>query len=318
MSFALENKHKQSRENIEKKHWTQTSKKTTLKDTHKKRKNKKPTQYSGSLCHAPPCLQKSPGKLFCFSPNSLLLGGLNALKNGRLGAGWSGRVLGRLVSHFLSFVSQFCFPGLACLPLPFISLPLGLSPTSFHLSHTSFGLSLTSFHLSATSFHSFLISQAGPACLPLPFICLPLACSRVSGGLSVPHFLAFVSHFFPKQFPVRGSQFICLPGLSLYWCPPFSIGHAAFLFISLPGLSLAMQHFHSFVFQVCHCWCPPFSAGHAAFLFICFPGLSLILPPFSAGHVAFLFICVPCDFFLFVFQVWCLHCCFLPCPLAHL
>ena len=46
-----------------------------------------------------------------------------------------------------------------------------------------------------------------------------------------------------------------------------------------------MQHFYSFVFQVCHCWCPPF----------------------SAGHVAFLFICLPCDFFLFVFQV-CVFC----------
>ena len=54
-----------------------------------------------------------------------------------------------------------------------------------------------------------------------------------------------------------------------------------------------MQHFHSFVFQVCHSWCPPFSAGHAAFLFICFPGLSLVLPPFSVGHVAFLIICLP-------------------------
>ena len=36
---------------------------------------------------------------------------------------------------------------------------------------------------------------------------------------------------------------------------------------------LAMQQFYSFVFQVCHCWCPPFSAGHPAFLFICFPVL---------------------------------------------
>ena len=78
-----------------------------------------------------------------------------------------------------------------------------------------------------------------------------------------------------------------------------------------------MQHFYSLVSQVCHCWYPPFSAGHAAFLLICFPGLSLVLPPFSAGHVAFLFICLPCDFFLFVFQVWCLHCCFLPCPLEQ-
>ena len=41
------------------------------------------------------------------SPKSLLLGILNALKNGRLAAGWSSRVPGRLVSHFLSFVSQF-------------------------------------------------------------------------------------------------------------------------------------------------------------------------------------------------------------------
>ena len=168
--------------------------------------------------------------------------------------------------------------------------------------------------------------------------------------------------------------FICLPGLPLlvsalfgwpcstsalfrwpwsisihsvchWWCPPFSAGHAAFLFIRRPGLSLvvsalfcwpcsisidlsprsvtagvrpfplAMQHFYSFVSHVCHCWCPPFSAGHAAFLFICLPGLSLVVsalfcwpcsisihlsprsvtagPPFSVGHVTFLFICLP-------------------------
>ena len=42
-----------------------------------------------------------------FSPNSLLWGVRNASKNGRLGAGWSGRVPGRLVSHFLSFVFHF-------------------------------------------------------------------------------------------------------------------------------------------------------------------------------------------------------------------
>ena len=67
--------------------------------------------------------------------------------------------------------------------------------------------------------------------------------------------------FFPKQFTVRGSQFF------LKMCPPFSAGHAAFLFICLPG------DFFTFVSQVrcLHCWCPPFSAGHAAFLFICFP-----------------------------------------------
>ena len=49
--------------------------------------------------------------------------------------------------------------------------------------------------------------------------------------------------------------------------------------------ALPMQHFYSSVSQVCHWWCPPFSVGHVAFLFICLPGLSL---PVSAGHAAFL------------------------------
>ena len=40
---------------------------------------------------------------------------------------------------------------------------------------------------------------------------------------------------------------------------------------------LAMQHFYSFVSNACHCWCPPFSAGHVAVLFICLPGLSLLV-----------------------------------------
>ena len=51
-----------------------------------------------------------------------------------------------------------------------------------------------------------------------------------------------------------------------------------------------MQHFCSFVSQVCHCWCPPFSVGHAAFLFISLPGLSLAL---SALYAAFPFVCLP-------------------------
>ena len=225
---------------------------------------------------------------FAFSPNSLLLGVLNALKNGRLGAGRSGRVPGRLVSHFLSFVSQFFSfvsqlggSRLACLPLPFICLPLlficlpllfncllvlficlsgwvlvvgfpaGLSPTSFHLSprlgacgrvpgrlvshffsgwvllvRLPAGLSPTSFHLSPTSFHLS------------PRLC---ACSRVSGRL-VSHFLAFVSHFFPKQFTVRGCHFF------LKMCPPFVslLVSAHFhwpcsISIHLPGLSLLVS-----------------------------------------------------------------------------
>ena len=51
-----------------------------------------------------------------------------------------------------------------------------------------------------------------------------------------------------------------------------------------------MQHFYSFVSQVCHGWCPPFSTGHVAFLFmVC----HCWCPPFSVGHVAFLCICLP-------------------------
>ena len=142
-----------------------------------------------------------------------------------------------------------------------------------------------------------------------------------------------------------------------HWCPPFSAGHVAFLLICLPHLSLlvsalfgwpcsisihlsprsvtgvvrpfplAMQHFYSFVSQVCHCWCAPFSAGDVRlsprsvtggvrpfplFLFICLPCLSLLMsalfrwpcsisirlsPRLVTGGVRpfplFLFICLP-------------------------
>ena len=50
-------------------------------------------------------------------------------------------------------------------------------------------------------------------------------------------------------------------------------------------------HFYAFVSQVCRCWCPPFSAGHVAFLFICLAGLSCWCPPFSAENA---FVCQPC------------------------
>ena len=106
---------------------------------------------------------------------------------------------------------------------------------------------------------------------------------------------------------VLNSFLRCVRPLCRCWCPPFSAGHVALLYICLPGLSLlvsalfrwpcsisihlfprsvtggvrpfplAMQHFYSFVSQVCHWWCPPFSACHVAFLFICFPGLSLVV-----------------------------------------
>ena len=86
-----------------------------------------------------------------------------------------------------------------------------------------------------------------------------------------------------------------------------------------------MQHFYSFVSQVCHCWFRPFlailsdsdvsalcvTAGVRPFplamqhfnsfvfkvIISLLPGLSPWCPPFSAGHAAFLFICFPCGLF---------------------
>ena len=285
------------------------------------------------------------------------------------------------------------------------------------------------------------------------FICLPGLLLLVSALFRWPCSISI--HLSPRSviggvrpFPLAMQHFYsCVSQACHCWCPPFSAGHVALLFICLPGLSLlvyssprsvtggvrghiallffcfpglslvcpclmAMKHFYSFVSQVCHCWCPPFSAGDATFLFVCLPGLSALFcrqcsslficlpglsllvsalfrwpcstsillsprsvtgvslsigheaflficlpgpsllvpcsisihlsfrsvtggvrpcplamkhfysfvsevrycwcPPFSVGHVAFLFICLPCDFCLFVFQVWCLHCCFLP------
>ena len=79
---------------------------------------------------------------------------------------------------------------------------------------------------------------------------------------------------FPKQFTVRGSQVflnICPPFVSLLvsalFCWPCSIC------IDSPN-SLLLGVLNSFlgcVCPFCHCWCPPFSAGHAAFLFTCPP-----------------------------------------------
>ena len=83
---------------------------------------------------------------------------------------------------------------------------------------------------------------------------------------------------------VLNSFLRCVRPLCHCWCPPFSAGHVAFLFICLPGLSVLVSALFRWpcsisISQVCHCWCPPFSAGHVAFLFvlaslcICLPAL---------------------------------------------
>ena len=205
------------------------------------------------------------------SPNSLLLGVLNALKNGRLGAGWSGRVPGRLVSHFPP--KQFTVRGsqffLEMCP-PFVSLLVS-------------ALTLAMQH-----FYSF-VSRVCRCWCPA-FLFISQVCYWWCPPLGAGH-VAFL--------------FICLPGLPLALPALFRWPRSTPILLSPRSVTagvrpfpLAMQHFYSFVSQVCsfvsqvcHCWCPPFSAGHAAFLFICPTGLSLV--------VSALFCC----FYSFVSQV---------------
>ena len=131
------------------------------------------------------------------------------------------------------------------------------------------------------------------------------------------HFYSFVSQVHHCWCHVA-FLFICLSGLSL--CPPVSVGHEAFLFICFPGPLLlvsalfrwpcsisihlsprcvtagvrpfpqAMQHFYSFVSQVCHCWCPPFSSAMQHFYSLVSQVCHCWCPPFSAGDATFLFI----------------------------
>ena len=162
------------------------------------------------------------------SPNSLLLGVLNALKNGRLGAGWSGRVEGQLVSHFLDLSpSSFHSPNrFTCegfllllkgcmLGRMILSLSLGLCswPHDFtlvsHLSPTCLPVSSGSSQCSGR-----MILYLSPICLHLSPSCLPDTC------------LPFVSHLSPSCLPISsqcsqcsgrmisGLSPICLPLVS--------------------------------------------------------------------------------------------------------
>ena len=269
-----------------------------------------------------------------------------------------------------------CLPGLSLLVSALFCWPCSIS---ILLSPRSVTAGVCPCPLAMHHFYSLVSRSVTAGVRPLPLAMqhfYSFVSQSVTAGvrpfpLAMQHFYSCVSQVCHCWCPLFSAGhaaflFICLPGLSLLvsalfrWpcsisihlsprsvtaCPPFSAGHAAFLFICLPGLSLlvsalfrwprsisihlsprfvtasvrpfplAMQHFYSFVSQVCHCWCPPFSAGHAAFLFICLPGLSLLVsalfrwqcsisihlsprsvtacPPFSAGHAAFLFSCLP-------------------------
>ena len=224
-----------------------------------------------------------------YSPNSLLLGVLNALKNGRLGAGWSGRVPGRLVSHFLIClpVLFICFPGwvLACLRLPFICFPLLFIclPLLFN----------------CLQFFSF-VSQAGClwsgsrlACLPLPFICLPLLfiCLPLLFIVSQGRCLWSGSRpaCLPLPFICLPLLFICLPGWVLVVGFPAGLSPTSFV-VGFPAgfLSFVSHFFSGWVLLV------RFPAGlsptsfHLSpficlpLLFICLPGWVLVVG-FPAG-----------------------------------
>ena len=108
-----------------------------------------------------------------------------------------------------------------------------------------------------------------------PRICTSISHLRIHTVTpSHPPSLSLFLHIFSlnispfKQFTLRGSQFF------LKMCPPFVSLLVSALFC---WHLLAMQHFYSFVSQVCRCWCPPFAIGHVAFLFMCLPGLSLLV-----------------------------------------
>ena len=229
------------------------------------------------------------------------------------------------------------------------------SPTSFHLSPTFAPNSLllrgSQFFLKMCHCWCPPISTGHVA-----FLIIHLSPRSVTAGvrpfpLAMQHFYSRVSqvcHWWCPPFSAGrvAFLFICLPGLSLPVSGLFRRQCSISIHLSPRSVTAgvrpfpsAMQRFYSLVSQVCRCWCPSFSAGDATFLFICFPALSLLVSALfrwpcsmsihvfpgsvtgaaalSAGHVAFLFICLPCDFFLFVFQVWCLHCCFLPCRLEQ-
>ena len=182
------------------------------------------------------------------------------------------------VSHFFSGWMVWSGSRLACLPLPFICLPLLFIclPLLFSIVSQFFwvlvvgfrfpaGLSPTSFHLFPTSFHLSPTSRL--ACLPLLV--------RFPAGLSPTSF-----HLSPTSFHLSPTSFHLSPRLDAF---PASLS-SLHLPPTFPPSSLLLGVLNSFlrcVRPLCHCWCPPIDTGHAAFLFICLPCLSLLVSGIS-------------------------------------
>ena len=170
-------------------------------------------------------------------------------------------VPGWLVSHFLSFASQFF--SLSFRPLPFICLPL----------------------LFIVSQAGCLWSGSGPACLPLPFICLPLLFICLPGWVLVVGFPASLS---PTSFHLSPTSFLLVVGFpaglsptSSYLSPTsFHLSPTSFHLSPrlgacgrVPALHLLsfVSRFFSFISQKC---------------FICLPGPSLLVPCSISIHLS--------------------------------
>ena len=196
---------------------------------------------------------------------------------------WSGSQLACLPLPFICLPLPFiCLPLLfICLPgwVLVVRFPAGLSPTSLHLSPTFSPNCLLLFIGVLNSFLRCVRPLCYCRCPPIStghvaflFICLPGLSLLVSALFRWPYSTSI--HVSPRSVTLVVSALFCRScSISIHLSPrSVTAGVRPF--------SLAMRHLYSFLSQVCHWWCPPFSAGHAAFLFICLPGLSLLVSPF--------------------------------------
>ena len=158
-----------------------------------------------------------------------------------------------------------------CLPGPSLLVPCSIST---HLSFRSVTGGVRPFPLGMQHFYSFVSRVCHWCCRPFLlflFICLPCL------SLLISALFRWISIHLSFRLVTRGVRpfplflFMCLPGLS-------RLVSALFRWPCSISIHLSFRSdCECFVSQVCHCWCPPFSGGDAAFLFICFPGLSLLV-----------------------------------------
>ena len=106
------------------------------------------------------------------------------------------------------------------------------------------------------------------------FICLPGLSLLVSALFRWPCSISI--HLCPRSLLVS-ALFHWLCSISIHLSPR---SVTAGVRGGVRPFPLAMQHLNSFVSQVCRCWCPPFSVGHVAFLLICPRSVTACVRPF--------------------------------------